>query len=79
MQKKVCLFLSASLFLFLSLHAQNAKITGKVISSKTGEVLIGATISIGGDIKPRQSDQNGHFSFSGLKKGKYSIVCSYVS
>lgn len=79
MQKKVCLFLSATLFLFLSLHAQNAKITGKVISSKTGEVLIGATISIGGDIKPRQSDQNGHFSFSGLKKGKYSIVCSYVS
>ena len=79
MQKNIYLVLSAILFLFNSLQDQNAKITGKVISSKTGEALIGATISIGGDIKPRQSDQNGKFSFSGLKEGKYSIVCSYVS
>ena len=59
--------------------AQKAKITGKVLSSKTGESLIGATITIEGKNKSTKSDQNGNFSISGLEKGSYTIICTYVS
>ena len=59
--------------------AQTGKITGKVMSSKTGEMLIGATVSVDGTKKFVQSDQNGFFSISGLQPGAYKITCSYVS
>ncbi len=72
-----------SVFFFFALlfngYSQKGKIIGKVLSSTTGEPLIGATISITGTKKTTQSDQNGMYSFSGLQKGKYSLVCSYVS
>lgn len=61
------------------LFAQQGKIVGKVISAKTGEVLIGATVSIKGNKKTTQTDQNGGFSISGLNPGEYSLECSYVS
>lgn len=78
MFKKVILFLSLVLSILTS-FAQKAKITGKVLSSKTGEPLIGATISIDGRKKAVQSDQNGNFSISGLEKGVYTLTCTYVS
>lgn len=47
MFKKIILSLSLVLSILIS-FAQKAKITGKVLSSKTGEPLIGATIAIDG-------------------------------
>jgi hypothetical protein len=78
MFKKIILSLSLVLSIFTS-FAQKAKITGKVLSSKTGEPLIGATISLDGRKKAVQSDQNGNYSISGLEKGVYTLSCTYVS
>lgn len=79
MFKKIVLSLTFSLFILTTLFAQKAKITGKVLSSKTGEPLIGATIAIDGRKKAVQSDQNGNYSISGLEKGVYTLSCTYVS
>jgi len=69
------------LFLFLSnlILAQNGKITGKVISSRTGEPLIGATVNIEGSNRNVTSDLNGNYSISGLAPKTYALVVSYVS
>jgi outer membrane receptor protein involved in Fe transport len=59
--------------------AQQGKITGKIISSKTGEALIGATVSVEGQNKSVQSDLNGIYSIGGLKLGAYKLSISFVS
>ena len=61
------------------LKAQQGKISGKVISSKTGEALVGATISVEGLKRSVQTDLNGLYSVSGLSAGTYNLSCSYVS
>jgi TonB-dependent receptor len=68
------------LFLFsVSLSAQKAKIVGKVVNAKTGDALIGATITLTGTSKSVQSDQKGTYSLAGLDEGTYSITVTYVS
>lgn len=79
MMKKLITAISVILLVFNAAIAQKGKITGKVFSSKTGEVLIGATVSIEGKGKSTQTDQNGFYSISGLGKGQYTVTCSYVS
>ncbi len=79
MMKRI-LFVSVVLISIMNIAvAQQAKITGKVMSSKTGEVLIGATVSIEGTKKSTQTDQNGLYSISGLNKGTYKVITTYVS
>ncbi len=58
--------------------AQNGKITGKVISSSSGQPLSGASVTLVEKTKTRAADQNGVFSFSKLEAGTYSIKCSYA-
>ncbi len=72
---------SAFFFVFIAQLsiAQVGKITGKVLNAKTGEVLIGATVSIEGKSKSTQTDQNGNYTLSGLVPGEYTVNCSYVS
>ena len=79
MFKKIIFVLLVLLFSISQTHAQKAKITGKVLSSKTGEALIGATITLDGAQKTVKSDQNGFYSVSGLEKGIYQISVTYVS
>src|SRR5436190_11496660 len=67
------------IFIAQSAFGQTGKITGKVISSKTGEPLIGASISIEGSSHSVTSDLNGVYTISGLNPGNYSVICSYVS
>jgi outer membrane receptor for ferrienterochelin and colicin len=60
------------------LFSQSGRINGKVIDSKTGELLIGASITIlpgGGGVI---SDQKGEFSFLNLKPGVYTLNCTYI-
>ena len=73
------LFLAQFIFLSAISVAQTGKITGKVLNEKTGEVLIGATVSVEGKSKTTQTDQNGVFTLSGLQPGEYNLKCTYVS
>ncbi|HWB23993.1 MAG TPA: TonB-dependent receptor [Chitinophagaceae bacterium] len=59
--------------------AQTGKITGKVINSKSGDALIGATVSIEGTQRSAATDLNGIYSFPGLSAGTYTLVVTYVS
>jgi TonB-dependent receptor len=73
------IFFSSFLLLSYSLHAQTGKITGKVISSKTGEALIGATVSIDSLKRAVATDLDGNYSISGLSPGAYSLSGTYVA
>jgi len=78
MRVKLSLALFA-LLLSISVLAQKAKIVGKVVNSKTGDPLIGATITLNGKNQSVQSDQKGFYTLSGLEAGTYSITATYVS
>lgn len=71
--------LTCFIFFSLSLTAQTGKITGKVISSKTGEPLIGATVSLDSIHRGVATDLNGNYTFSGVAPGTYSLSASFVS
>lgn len=76
---KKTIFLSVACFLFSYLsQAQKGRISGKVLSARTGEALIGASVTLTPGNKSAQTDQNGFFAFSGLAKGTYSLSSSYV-
>lgn len=79
LKKSFIAFSSFFLFLLNFSFGQNAKIVGKVLSSKTGEVLIGATISLDKSKKSVQSDQNGFYSISGLTAGEHVVTGSYIN
>ena len=74
-------FILTSSFLILTFlfHAQTGKIVGKIVDSKTGETLPGATVLIEGTTKGASSDFDGNFSLAGLQPGKYTIIASYIT
>ena len=70
--------LSGIIILFLMGHcaqAQNAEITGQILDKETGEVLIGANISIGD--QQMISSVDGRFAAS-IPAGQYFLEISYV-
>jgi TonB-dependent receptor len=78
MVQRVQILLSLLLLLVCNLVlGQTARLNGKVIS-KSGDVLIGATITLTPGPKMVVSDQNGQYSFLNLKPGLYSITCTYT-
>lgn len=58
--------------------AQNGSITGKVTDKKTGEELIGVSVSIEGTSFGASSDIQGNFTISNVKPGTYTVNVSYV-
>ncbi len=73
------LFLLAFLCLVsLFSTAQNGKISGTVISSKTGEKLNRVTVLLLETKVTKISDQNGNFNFNNLPPKKYSLQLSIV-
>jgi TonB-dependent receptor len=58
-------------------HAQ-AILSGVIKNEKSNEVLEGATIFLIEYTRGTYADESGKFSFSNLKPGKYSLVCSYI-
>lgn len=62
-------------------NAQNStgKITGKILSEKTGEPLGNASITLEGKGISVKSDQDGSFNFNNLTPGTYSITATFVS
>lgn len=67
------------LFVLSNANSQNAKITGKVISGKTAEPVIGATVFIEGTNRGVSADLNGVYSIGALTAGTYTISVSHVS
>lgn len=72
-------FILLTLLISNLLNAQSGKITGKVISSISGQPLPNATVFLLEKSKSVAADQNGNFNFSNLANGVYSIKCSNVS
>ncbi|MES2514210.1 MAG: carboxypeptidase-like regulatory domain-containing protein, partial [Bacteroidota bacterium] len=70
---------SGLLIISLLSQAQTGKINGKIVDSKTGETLPGATVLIEGTTKGASSDFDGNFSLGGLQPGKYTIIASYIT
>lgn len=57
---------------------QQGVLTGKIIDKKTGEDLIGATVSIEGTTIGAIADLNGTFNLKAAP-GTYNILCSFIS
>lgn len=58
--------------------AETGTITGTVIDDKTGEVLTGANVFIGGTLQGSATDETGTFTIDQVAPGTYSVVCSYL-
>ena len=78
MLKKIIFTINISFIAFFS-FAQTGKIIGKIIDSKTGETLPGATVLIDGTTKGASADFDGNYSLTGLQAGKYTLVASYIT
>lgn len=78
MFKKIALTIAISL-ITLIINAQTGKIIGKIIDSKTGETLPGATVLIEGTTKGASADFDGNYSLTGLQAGKYTLIASYIT
>ena len=61
-----------------SVAVENGTIIGKVTDEKTGEELIGASISLKGTTKGAYTNKNGYYEINDVKPGKYSVVASYI-
>lgn len=79
MMLKKHILISGLLILTIISQAQTGKIVGKIIDTKTGETLPGATVLIEGTTKGASSDFDGNFTLGGLQPGKYTIIASYIT
>jgi hypothetical protein len=70
--------LSLFLFLFFSMISFAGTIRGKVLDSKTGEPLAGATVSIDNTNYKTTVNLDGSFVFKNIPDGKYKILVSLI-
>jgi len=80
MRKLLQHILSIHLLLLISVaaYAQNGKISGKIIDKKSGEELIGVSVSIEGTNIGAATDVEGKFTINNVKPGTYTLNVSYV-
>ena len=74
--KKLVLFLLSSLLLNVS-FAGTGSISGKVVDSKNGEIIIGATVMIEGTTIGTSTDLEGNFVIKNLEEKTYNLVIKY--
>ena len=75
---KIFLFLFFLLLLGFCVYAQNKyTISGYAKDVQNGETLIGATITISGNVKGITTNQYGFYSIT-LLQGGYDVICSYA-
>jgi TonB-dependent receptor len=72
LQTILCLFLSVTL-------AKASNIKGHVYDQKTGEALVGASVSLEHTDKSTLTGLDGSFEFKQVKAGSFSLRVSYVS
>ncbi|HWK99577.1 MAG TPA: TonB-dependent receptor [Parapedobacter sp.] len=66
-----------ALFLYLHAHGQSGTLTGTVTDER-GNVLIGASVTIGDALSPQITDRAGQFAFANLPYGKYTLQVTHV-
>lgn len=59
--------------------AQNYTLKGQVTDSRSGEEIIGANVIISGTSQGAATDVFGNFTISGVPKGEYTLIVSYVT
>ncbi len=72
-------FFSGLLLITATAFAQTGKIAGKVIDSKSGETLPGATVLLQGTTQGAATDLDGNYTISSIKPGTYTVVCRFIS
>jgi uncharacterized alkaline shock family protein YloU len=73
------IFCSASAVSAQSGAQNTGKISGKVLDSRTGELIIGGNVAIEGTTKGAATDIDGRFSIAGLDPGSYTLIISFIS
>lgn len=73
------LFILLGTLLSINIYAQNGKISGTIIDSKTGETLPGAMALVEGTGNGAMADFDGKFIINNVPVGKVNIVVSYIS
>ncbi len=76
---ETCLLLFFLILTSFYASAQSGAITGTVKDKKTSETIVGANVVIQGTTTGASTDLNGKFSITGLKRGSYNIVVSFIS
>ncbi len=62
----------------LSYAQTPGRIAGKILDKKTGETLIGSTVSIKGVAKATATNVEGRYLLTGISPGKYTLLISYI-
>jgi len=76
---KFITFIAASVLLFtVTAFSQPYKLSGKVTSEYTGEVLIGTNVYIKALNLGAVSDMNGKYEITGIPQGTYEVTISFV-
>lgn len=68
-----------AVFLIFTSSAQNGRISGTIVDSKTGETLPGAQVVVEGTAKGASADFDGKFAINNVTAGKVTLVVSYIS
>lgn len=61
------------------LHAAKHAVSGYVVSSRTGETIIGVNVTVRGTEKGSATDGNGYFVIPGLETGTHTLDLSHVA
>jgi hypothetical protein len=78
MQKIYVIILGLIFTLFHSGFSQIYTISGYISDGNTRETLIGATIEIKDENKATVTDNNGFFSLTGIRSGRYTLIISHI-
>ena len=54
-------------------------LSGTVLDSNSGELLVGVEVKIEGTNTKTYTDFDGNFSFDNMKPGEYKLVANYIS
>lgn len=75
---KRILLIFTFVLLLLNVNAGTGTISGKVVDAKTGETLIGATVTIEGTTQGVATDLEGNFIFKNLEEKSYNLIVKYI-
>jgi TonB-dependent receptor len=77
-KKLILLIVLPALMQFNAFAQSTGKIAGKIIDSKTSELLIGATVGIEGTTKATAANVNGQYLLTNVAPGKYTLIVKYI-
>lgn len=79
MKGKITLLFSACFFIVSTVAAQDGVISGKVVDSKSGETLIGATVVVDSNTAMgAATDIDGNFTINKVPTGKHKVHVRYI-